>query len=330
MSNQFSFNFDTSASAQLPQDSEEQIMDIKELTAKLISQLPEEVQPHVKQLQTIQEDYDKIESEYHKELFQLNLKYEKLYQPLYTNRANIVHQGVPAFWAKVLENSQLAMEISEKDKETLQYLQDVSIETFTGRNADKEDQPHSGFVLKFKYAENPYFKNTELTQTFYYDNEDHSLIPNKADGCIIEWKSQDKDLTVEKKTVKARGKKNKNAKATTSWVPVPSFYRFFGARTEADDEEPEDEEEVDASGLNGDIEVASYIKDQVIPHAFEFFLGIVPDEDEDEDLAEMFGGEDDEEEEEEEIPVKKSGGKKKSSQQQQQQQQENPQECKQQ
>jgi len=319
MPQEFSFNFDASNNNNATEEQQEVVpVDAKELVEQLIKQLPEEVQPKAKELQTLQDEHDTLESEYEKELLALNLKYEQLYKPIYAKRSQVT-VNIPNFWRTALENSDLGYEIQEQDKESLEYLVDVKCESFTG--VEKEERPKDGFTLSFHFKENPFFNNSVLSQTFYYE-EDGSIIDTIADGTMIEWKSQEKNLTVVKKTVKPKGKKAAQKKATTSWVPVPSFYHFFSNRT-ADDAEEDEEDEV--GGLNGDSEFARYIKEQLIPHAFDFFLGIVPQEIEPGLLGDDFDEEDDEEEEEE-APARKP----KKSAAKQQAQQEQPQECKQQ
>lgn len=308
---QFAFNFDNSATGE---EGEEIIIDMKQLKEQAIASLPEEVQPKIKELNTLQDKYDEIAAKFHEELFQLQLKYEGLYAPVLTERTKVLDQGsVPTFWRIVLMQSELQDIIAERDMDALQYLTNISSKTFTakdkGLSQEEEDAPIGGFTLTFTFSENSYFSNTELVQTLYYDKSGE-LIESKADGCTINWKSQDKNLTVEKKTVKKGGKKKGAvAQTVTSYVPTESFFNFFGERKPEDDENEDEDEEV--QNIAGDDQLASILKEQIIPRAVDYYLGLVSLEDDmmfDED---MMGGdsEDEEGDDEEEAPKKKNNKK---------------------
>lgn len=306
---QFAFNFDANAAA--GEEGEELIIDMKQLKEQAIASLPEEVQPKIKELSTLQDKYDEIANKFHEELFQLQLKYEALYAPVLSERTKVIDQGVPTFWRNVLMQSELQDVVAERDMDALQYLTNISSKTFTAKDKEiaveeEEEAPIGGFTLTFTFSENPYFSNTELTQTLYYDKSGE-VIEGKADGCTINWKSQEKNLTVEKKTVKRGGKKKGAAQAVTSVVPCESFFNFFGSRTV----EEEEDEDAEVQNIAGDDQLASILKEQIIPRAVDYYLGLISLDDEmmfDEDM--LAGDYDEEEEEEEEAPPKKKGGKK--------------------
>lgn len=318
---QFSFNFDAAAN----NDGDEQqeiIIDMKELKEQAIASLPEDIQPKIKELSTLQDKYDEIATKFHEELFQLQLKYEGLYAPVLNDRSKVLTEGngVSGFWRNVLMQSELQDVVSERDMDALQYLTNISSRTFAvaekSNKTEEQKEPKEeeegedddligGFTLTFTFAENPYFSNTELSQTLYYDKSG-DIVEGKADGCTINWKSQDKNLTVEKKTVKKGGKKKGAAAQTiTSVIPCESFFNFFGARNPEDDEQ--EDEDAEFHNIAGDDQLASILKEQIIPRAVDYYLGLVSLED---DLnMDMLGGDDfddEEEEEEEEAPKKKN------------------------
>ncbi len=91
-----------------------------------------------------QADKAELEKEYKKELKTLDLKYQKLFKPIFQERSEIVvgskevdgnssfgeseerDKGIPDFWLIALSNhSILEQMITEKDVEALKYLKDI-------------------------------------------------------------------------------------------------------------------------------------------------------------------------------------------------------------
>lgn len=321
MSKEFTFNFADMNNVQDADHNEEvEFLSLKQQRELAIEHLPEEVKPNIKQIYEIQNKYEEVEGRFQEELLQLQKKYEKLYSPLFEERTKLVHEGIPNFWKTVLLQSELKDVITERDEDSLQYLVDITAETFSikdkespetaeNEKSDEDEKPSGGFTLTFHFAENPYFSNKTLTQTVYYD-QSGEVIPGKADGCIIDWKGTDKNLTVMKKVTKSKGAagKKKGAKkpqTTTALIPCDSFYNFFGKATE---EEEEEDEEV--ANIAGDDHFAELIKDSIIPHAVDYFLGIVQLEDEYEIDPELLDNIEDEEEEDEHEHHHHGGGNK--------------------
>ncbi|MCH96731.1 nucleosome assembly protein 1-like 1-like, partial [Trifolium medium] len=131
--------------------------------------------------------HDELETKFLEERAQLQAKYQKLYEPLYTKRYEIVNgvidvegitneaavgeenkvaeeKGVPSFWLTAMKtNETLAEEITERDEEALKYLKDIKW--------FKLDNP-KGFKLEFYFDSNPYFQNSVLTKTYHMIEED--------------------------------------------------------------------------------------------------------------------------------------------------------------
>ncbi|KAK2653604.1 hypothetical protein Ddye_013460 [Dipteronia dyeriana] len=142
---------------------------------------------------------EEVEKKYYEERSALEAKYEKLYEPCYSKRYEIVNgivkvedgdftkeggdkatkeEGVPNFWLTAMKfNEALAKEISKRDEGALKYLQDIK----WCRIGDPK-----GFKLEFLFDPNPYFKNSVLTKT-YPMSDDFVAIPEKAIGTRIEW-----------------------------------------------------------------------------------------------------------------------------------------------
>lgn len=322
------------------------------------------VRKRVEVLREIQSQHDELEAKFFEERAALEAKYQKLYQPLYSKRYDIVNgvtevdgatneaameqegdksaeeKGVPDFWLIAMKtNEVLAEEITERDEVALKYLKDIKW--------CRIDDP-KGFKLELFFDTNPYFKNTVLTKTYHMIDEDEPIL-EKAIGTEIEW-YPGKILT--QKLLKKKPKKgSKNAKPITKTEECASFFNFFNPPQVPEDDEEIDEDTAEElqNQMEQDYDIGSTIRDKIIPHAVSWFTGEAvqgdefgiddddddDDEDEDdEDDDELDDDEDDEDEDDEgESKTKKSSaGNKKSGRTQagDGQQGERPPECKQQ
>ncbi|XP_060213606.1 nucleosome assembly protein 1;2 isoform X2 [Lycium barbarum] len=320
---------------------------LQDLTGKhtdVLENLSPNVRKRVERLREIQTQHDDLEAKFFEERAALEAKYQKLYQPLYTKRFEIVtgvvevegatteataenqqadkdavEKGVPDFWLTAMKNNEvLAEEITERDEEALKFLRDIKW--------SKIDDP-KGFKLEFFFETNPYFKNTVLSKTYHMIDEDEPIL-EKAIGTEIEW-YPGKCLT--QKILKKKPKKgSKNAKPITKTEQCESFFNFFSPPQVPEDEEDIDEDAVKLQNLmEQDYDVGSTIRDKIIPHAVSWFTGdaaeddyadLEDDEDEDDDDDEENDeededeeDEDDDEDEEEQEEETKTKTKKKSS-----------------
>ncbi|KAI7741523.1 hypothetical protein M8C21_022601 [Ambrosia artemisiifolia] len=155
------------------------------------------VRKRVEVLRDIQSEHDELEAKFFEERAALEMKYQKLYQPLYSKRHDIVNgvvevdglkdepataqadgnskeeKGVPDFWLTAMKTHELlAEEISERDEEALKYLKDI-------KWCRIEDP--KGFKLEFFFDTNPYFKNSVLTKVYHMIDEDEPIL-EKAIG----------------------------------------------------------------------------------------------------------------------------------------------------
>ncbi|XP_041004574.1 nucleosome assembly protein 1;2-like [Juglans microcarpa x Juglans regia] len=330
----------------------------------LLENLTPKVRRRVEVLKEIQGQHDELEAKFFEERAALEAKYQKLYQPLYTKRYEIVNgvveaegvtdeaategedkaaeeKGVPEFWLTAMKNNEvLAEEISERDEGALKYLRDIKW--------CRIDNP-KGFKLEFFFDTNPYFKNSVLTKTYHMIDEDEPIL-EKAIGTEIEWYSG-KCLT--QKLLKKKPKKgSKSAKPITKTENCESFFNFFSPPQVPEDDEDIDEDAAEElqNQMEQDYDIGSTIRDKIIPHAVSWFtgeaiqedeFGDIEDDDEDEDIEEDDDEEeeddedeedDDEDEEESKTKKKSSAGRKKSGRTQavDGQQGERPPECKQQ
>ncbi len=270
-----------------------------------------------------------LEKDFKKEHNKLEYKYEQLYKPFYERRQKIIEgeekpdiekirekleelkineeeakkeneneKGIPEFWYKVILNNQDIM-VNEKDKDVLKKLKMIKC----------TPEENGNFSLEFFFEPNDFFTNEVLKREFILD-EDYDIKEIKSDE--INWKSDSVNPTIELKQKKVKNKRTKQVKTITKKEKVPSFFSSFrhfekkeGENKEEKDEEDEDEEGEELN-IEDEYDLALQFKEEIIPYAIEYYLGIADDEGDD------LGNEDeeDEEEEEEEEKPKFKGGKK--------------------
>ena len=269
-----------------------------------------------------------LEKDFKKEHNKLDYKYEQLYKPFYERRQKIIEgeekpdfekireklaelkineeeakkekedeKGIPEFWYKVLLNNQDIM-LNERDKDVLKKLKLIKC----------TPEENGNFSLEFFFEPNDYFTNEVLKREFILD-EDCDIKEIKSDE--IQWKSEAMNTTIEIKQKKVKNKRTKQVKTITKKEKIPSFFSSFkhfekkeGENKEEKDEEDEDEEGEELT-IDDEYDMALQYKEEIIPYAIEYYLGIADDG---EDLPEE--DEEDEEEEEPEEKPKYKGGKK--------------------
>ncbi|KAI4355451.1 hypothetical protein L6164_004226 [Bauhinia variegata] len=298
----------------------------------ILETLSPKVRKRVDILRDLQSQHDELQAKFLEERASLEAKYQKLYEPLYAKRYEIVNgvvevegvtdevpdkedkateeKGVPEFWLTAMKSNEiLAEEITERDEEALKYITDIKW--------CRVDNPR-GFKLEFFFDSNPYFKNTVLTKTYHMIDDDDPML-EKAIGTEIEW-YPGKNLT--QKVVKKKPRKgSKNSKPIVKRESCDSFFNFFNPP-----QIPEDDHDIDENAaeeleslMQQDYDIGSTIRDKIIPHAVLWFTGEaiqsdefedieVDDEDEDEDEdADDEEDEDYEADEEEEGRNRKMG-----------------------
>ncbi|XP_075474665.1 nucleosome assembly protein 1;2-like [Primulina tabacum] len=293
------------------------LQDLAGKHSDVLENLSPAVKKRVDVLKEIQVQHDDLEANFSEERAALEAKYQKLYQPLYVKRYEIVNgvevggattdaeptkqvdnegeeKGVPDFWLIAMKNNEvLSEEISERDEGALKFLKDIKW--------SRVDNP-KGFKLEFYFDTNPFFKNSLLTKTYHMIDEDEPIL-EKAIGTEIEW-YPGKCLT--QKILKKKPKKgSKNAKPITKTEQCESFFNFFSPP-----QVPEEDEDIDEDAaeelqnlMEQDYDIGSTIRDKIIPHAVSWFTGEAAQdeyddiEEEDDDLD---GDEDEEDEEDEE------------------------------
>merc|ERR1719468_1011764 len=201
-----------------------------------------------------------------------------------------------------------------------------------------EEDNSKGFQLIFRFLENPYFTNTELTKE--YTTEEAN--PYCGEISVKEIKSSTIDLktgknvTVEKiaKKVKGGGAKKQKQKGKEKEEPRPSFFREFfrnlhpgmklpedakeQARIMADEDDEDgydddDDEDLIEYLLESDHETGTVLRAHIIPLAIRWYTGeAAPEYQRDMDDEESEEEDDDDEEDSEsddEPPAKGRGAK---------------------
>lgn len=300
---------------------------LQNLAGDAMELLDPAVRKRVEVLREIQGQHDELEAKFLEERAALEARYQKLYQPLYSKRYDIVNgvtevegaaevkmeqvegaevkmeqegdksaaeKGVPEFWLTAMKNNEvLVEEITERDEGALKYLKDIKW--------CRIDDP-KGFKLEFFFDTNPYFKNTVLSKIYHMIDEDEPIL-EKAIGTEIEW-YPGKCLT--QKLLKKKPKKgSKNAKPITKTEDCESFFNFFNPPQVPEDDEELDEDTAEElqNQMENDYDIGSTIRDKIIPHAVSWFTGeAIPSDslDLDEEEDDMDDDEDDEEDEEDE------------------------------
>eukprot|EP01018_Ginkgo_biloba_P036226 Gb_41264 [translate_table: standard] len=317
----------------------------------ILNSLPLNVQKRVSALQELQGQHDELEKMFFEERASLEAKYQKLYEPLYSKRFQIVngivdveneeHQndtsadnnnarekGVPEFWLTAMKtNEVLAAQITDHDEDALKYLRDI--------RWYRIDDP-KGFKLDFYFDTNPYFSNSMLSKAYHMIDDDEPIL-ERAVGTDIQW-FPGKNLT--QKIMKKKPKKGaKNAKPTTKMENCESFFNFFYPPEvpEYDDEIDQDAAEQLQDLMEEDFDVGSTIRDKIIPHAVSWFTGeadqdeyVDDDDEEDEDEEDNEEDEDEEDEEDEDEDENGTSRRKRSTGNKSGQFGEQPPECKQQ
>lgn len=282
-----------------------------------IESLPAPVRRRIDGLKGLQVEHSKIESEFQLAILEVEKKFQAKYAPLYNRRLDIISgkaeptdqeveegqnadsddedddeeegaaitelpeedkdeekvEGIPEFWLTAMKNAlPLAETITDDDEEALQKLNDVRLSYLDGQ---------AGFKLHFFFGPNDFFENTELTKTYYYQDQvgyGGDFVYDKAIGDEIKWK-EDKDLTKKVEIKKQRNKTSGRTRVVRKVVATDSFFNFFKPPQPPTREELEegdvDEEELEEldSRLEMDYQLGEDFKEKIIPRAVDYFTG---------------------------------------------------------
>ncbi|KAI5963472.1 NAP1 [Candida pseudojiufengensis] len=327
-----------------------------------IANLSKPIKNRIFGLKSIQQQQMKLEAEFQKELLELEKKFFKKYEPLYLKRKEIIigkiepseneieegkqldetlereeeeeeedgdeeeeeddnEKGIPGFWLTALENLTTIQEtITDRDSEILSNLIDIRMKYLNT----------PGFELIFEFQDNEFLNNKILTKTYHYQAElgySGDFVYDHANGCEINWKSKEKNPTINIERRKQRNKTTKQTRTVEKLTPTESFFNFFDPpkppkkfnkendednnideeQENNEDEEQEEEDEDLEARLELDYQLGEEIKDRLIPRAVDWFTGdavdyAYPDEFEGDEEGEFSNeeGEDDDDDEDDE------------------------------
>ncbi|XP_067119372.1 nucleosome assembly protein 1-like 1, partial [Centruroides vittatus] len=156
-----------------------------------------QVQKRIQHLRKLQLEYIREEMNYYNEIHNLEVKYARLFAPMFKKRQEIINgivkvseegesrtldtertirdeeemaiapgemfgdksiKGIPYFWLIVLTNSSLRRMIGIRDEPVLKHLKDIKMNHISESSRD--------YVLEFHFDPNEYFNNAVLTKEY--------------------------------------------------------------------------------------------------------------------------------------------------------------------
>ncbi|XP_023221401.1 nucleosome assembly protein 1-like 1 [Centruroides sculpturatus] len=277
----------------------------------LISFIPKyhpQVQKRIQHLRKLQLEYIQEEMNYYNEIHNLEVKYARLFAPIFKKRQEIINgivevseegesrtydtektvrdkeeieiapcemcghksiKGVPYFWLVVLTNSSLRRMISLRDEPILKHLKDIKLNHISESSRD--------YVLEFHFEPNEYFNNAVLTKEYSVTCDFDPKNPYcyegpsyvKSKGCFIDWK-EGKDITLKV----FRGNEGSSEADCYRSVATESFFNFFKDLPELNENQRDDEKQL----LLFDYEIGEYIKGRIIPKAILYYTEEINDD----------------------------------------------------
>ena len=212
--------------------------------------MDKDAQEAIEEIDRVQCEIDKLNEEASEEILKVEQKYNKLRQPHYKNRSDLIAK-IPSFWVTVfLNHPQLSTLLDEDDEEALQHLKKVEVQEF--------EDIKSGYKINFYFdsSKNPFFENDVLSKEFHLNDNGEPTCKSTQ----IKWKPG-KNLTEESKSDSANdakgGRKRGHKEASL-------FFSWFNDHTDA----------------SGD-DFGEVIKDDIWPNPLQYFLAQGDDEEDD-------------------------------------------------
>ncbi|KAH8082255.1 putative nucleosome assembly protein I [Filobasidium floriforme] len=230
-----------------------------------LKSLPPAVKRRVEGLKGIQTEHSKIESEFQREILEIEKKYAARYAPLYTRRKEIIAGKTEPTEDEVTAGEAVSDVSDSEDEDDEARVEEVdesgdkadikgipefwltalknhqvigemitekdeeAIRHLVDIRLEYLDVQHPGFKLLFEFESNEFFEDSVLEKTYYYQEEvgyGGDFVYDKAVGHEIKWK-EDKDLTKKIEIKKQRNKNTNRTRVIKKVVPVDSFFNFF-------------------------------------------------------------------------------------------------------
>lgn len=210
----------------------------------------------------LQKAKNQIYLQYLAEMRTLQNKYERLYEPLYCKRSDVIrNRSVSKFWLKAFRNHPMVSSyITERDEKLLEYLVEVKV---------VEDPITPNFTIEATFAENPYIENSTLVAKFKADSDGEV---NSSECTVIKWKAENFTMKQVKK------KKGRKGKAVTKLEKCDSFFNLFINQSLEDIDEEDIDDDEGPLPAEEIFDMAQEIRDEIVPNAFMFFLNIKPED----------------------------------------------------
>ncbi|XP_037960521.1 nucleosome assembly protein 1-like 1 [Teleopsis dalmanni] len=273
---------------------------------EMVKSFPQSIKDRITVLKNIQLEQIAIDSEFYKELINLDIKYAAKYKKFYDQRCKIISGKFDppkqvANWkgAVFVENAKGDYKFDDVLKEYkkisnntigipffwLTVLRNVDV---IGHLIQKHDEPllrkltdikekynnANSFTIEFHFENNDYFTNKVLTKKYTWSfkpDKNMSLqyggpLICKSEGCCINWK-KDMDITLE--TVKNTSIDDTNEMVFKN-IPRLSFFHFFKSPFVQESESIDnDMKEI----LNMDYDLGLMLRSRIIPRAVLYFTG---------------------------------------------------------
>jgi len=232
-----------------------------------------EAQEAIEEIDTVQCAIDKLNEEASEEILHVEQKYNKLRQPHYKERSDLIAK-IPNFWVTVFVNHpQLSTLLDEDDEEALHFLKKVEVQEF--------EDIKSGYKINFYFDKNPFFDNDVLSKEFHLNENGEPSCKSTQ----IKWKPG-KNLTEDRNGGSGNGSSGESGSQggkskKRQHEDASLFFSWFNDFSEASADD-----------------FGEVIKDDIWPNPLQYYLAQDGEADEDDGEGDVDG---DEEEDEEEV-----------------------------
>jgi len=315
----------------------------RQLLQEMVKSLPVNVQKRINALKNIELDRLSLEAKFYEEVYQLERKYQDLYQPLHDKRKEIVAGSYEPTeketeWTFEAASEDVSEEVQNITLELrknlkLNYQDDVKgvpdfwltifrntellssmlqladepvLKKLTDIKIVYAQDPMS-YTLEFYFEPNEYFTNAVLTKQYFLKSEVDKEFPFTFEGPEI-YKCVGCNIDWHKGknlTVKTIKKKQKH-KARGAVRTITKQIPADSFFNFFNPPQVQDENKVDVDYqaiLSTDFEIGHFLRARIIPKAILYYTGDIVDEDDDED---DYDEEEEEEEEEEDDESEES------------------------
>lgn len=237
--------------------------------------LEEPIKNQIELIRATEIEYQKILLNYESEKLLLKKKFLRSIEEIFNKRQKEIQilstmQNNIHFWMKVLLNSNCTYnKINKNDMKVLKYLNNIDILY--------SNEELKNIKIRFHFDENEFIKNPILEKEYLMT--DDNLI-EKITSTKIEWKNK-KSLFENKIIRKIKNKKTNEIKEIEEYKNLPSFFNFFYTMQFPKKNEIKNlsfhKEKDLAEFLDEEYETINELKNEILPHASEYFIGINQD-----------------------------------------------------